>query len=42
MAFLFASPLMNPALFAYTYAVLGLEMAMVRTAAGLSSGRVRT
>ena len=38
MAFLFASPLMNPALFAYTYAVLGLEMAMVRTAAGLSIG----
>lgn len=38
MAFLFASPLMNPALFAYTYGILGLEMAMVRTAAGLSIG----
>ena len=31
MAFLFASPLMNPALFTYTLGALGLEMAVART-----------
>jgi uncharacterized membrane protein YraQ (UPF0718 family) len=38
MAFLFASPLMNPALFAYTYGALGLEMATARTVTALSIG----
>lgn len=38
IAFLFASPLMNPALFAYTYGTLGLEMAMARTVTALSIG----
>lgn len=38
MAFLFTSPLMNPALFAYTYGALGLEMAMARTTTALSIG----
>jgi uncharacterized membrane protein YraQ (UPF0718 family) len=40
MAFLFASPLMNPALFGYTYGVLGIEMAMARTVTALSIGLV--
>tara|TARA_B100000809_G_scaffold241685_1_gene265079 strand:- start:47 stop:1063 length:1017 start_codon:yes stop_codon:yes gene_type:complete len=38
MAFLFASPLMNPALFAYTYGALGLEMATARSLTALSIG----
>ena len=38
MAFLFTSPLMNPALFAYTYGALGLEMATARTVTALSIG----
>lgn len=40
MAFLFASPLMNPALFVYTYGTLGLEMATARTLTALSIGLV--
>ncbi len=38
LAFLFASPLMNPALFAYTYGALGLEMAVARTVTAFSIG----
>jgi uncharacterized membrane protein YraQ (UPF0718 family) len=38
VAFLFASPLMNPALFAYTYGTLGLEMALARTSTALLIG----
>ena len=38
MAFLFASPLMNPALFVYTLGALGLEMAVARTATALAIG----
>lgn len=40
MAFLFASPLMNPALFAYTYGALGLEMATARTITAFGIGLV--
>ncbi len=40
MAFLFASPLMNPALFVYTYGTLGMEMATARTITALSIGLV--
>lgn len=40
MAFLFSSPLMNPALFIYTYGALGLEMAVARTVTALSTGLV--
>ncbi len=38
MAFLFASPLMNPALFLYTQGALGLEMAVARTVTALGIG----
>ena len=38
IAFLFASPLMNPALFAYTYGALGIEMAVARTVTALGIG----
>ena len=38
MAFLFASPLMNPALFVYTLGALGLEMAVARTVTALAIG----
>ncbi len=38
MAFLFASPLMNPALFVYTQGALGLEMAVARTVTALGIG----
>lgn len=40
MAFLFASPLMNPALFTYTYGALGSELATARTLTALSIGLV--
>ena len=40
MAFLFASPLMNPALFTYTYGALGPDMAVARTLTALSIGLV--
>ncbi len=40
MAFLFASPLMNPALFTYTYGTLGIEMATARTLTAVSIGLV--
>ena len=38
MAFLFASPLMNPALYIYTMGALGLEMAVARTVTALAIG----
>jgi uncharacterized membrane protein YraQ (UPF0718 family) len=38
MAFLVASPLMNPALFVYTAGVIGMEMALARALAALSLG----
>ena len=38
MAFLICSPLMNPALFVYTYGVIGLEMAVARVVTALCMG----
>jgi len=38
MAFLISSPLMNPALFVYTYGVIGLEMAVARVVTALCMG----
>lgn len=40
MSFRFASPLMNPALFAYTYGALGFEMATARTVTAFAIGLV--
>jgi len=38
MAFLICSPLMNPALFVYTYGAIGLEMAIARVVTALCMG----
>lgn len=40
MAFLICSPLMNPALFVYTYGAIGLEMAIARVVTALCMGLV--